>query len=283
IPIENSNFSVQTDMVIVAAGEEVRPDFHGTLEKDQKIFSGEVVGTVAAAIKSGGEATKQILFYLREGKRMPPEEKEQPKVIGLKDINLSYFKPQACQSKIASRKSAINEAQRCFSCGWCLAVIDEQSCLDCKLCFTRCPEHAVTMVERDTPLKVGTAMAGVSEEAVARICEAAHMYPDQVICYCHRVQAREIAAAILQGANTPEDISRATGARTGCGSLCITGIIRLLRAAGIKLTKAPGYQWYGITASIWDISPKLQQKYPEYYLAEDLQAINTVFPGGSKS
>ena len=58
----------------------------------------------------------------------------------------------------------------------------------------------------------------------------AHMYPDQVICYCHRVQAKEIAAAILQGARTPEDISRLTGARTGCGTLCITGMIRLLKS-----------------------------------------------------
>ena len=193
-------------------------------------------------------------------------------------------------------KLAVVDEQKCTGCAVCVnicpveaiwlekqgkkqrAVIDEQGCLDCKLCFNRCPEYAVTMVERDTPLTVGVDMAGVSEEAVAKICEAAHTYPDQVICYCLRVQAKEIAAAILRGAKTPEDISRASGARTGCATLCITGMIRLLRAAGIELTKAPGYQWYGIEASIWEISPELQQKYAQYYLADDLRAVNEVFP-----
>jgi bacterioferritin-associated ferredoxin len=163
-----------------------------------------------------------------------------------------------------------------------LAIVDEQTCLDCKLCFTRCPEYAITMAERRIPIHIGTAISGVSEKEIAKICEAAHTYPDQVICYCHRVQAKEIAAAILQGARTPEDVSRATGARTGCGTLCITGIIRLLQAADIELTKAPGYQWYGIKVSIWDIAPEIVQKYPEYYLVEDLRAINEVFPGGKK-
>ena len=196
---------------------------------------------------------------------------------------------------------AVVDAKKCTACSICVkicpveairlqkhgrkyqAVVDEKGCLDCKLCFVRCPEHAVTMVKREAPLTVGANLADVSEAAVARICESAHMYPDQVICYCLRVQAREIAAAILQGAKTPEDVSRVSGARTGCGTLCITGVIRLLRAAGIELSKAPGYQWYGIKASIWEIPPKLQQKYAQYYLADDLQAVNEVFPGGKNN
>ena len=135
------------------------------------------------------------------------------------------------------------------------------------------------MIERPEPLQVGVDLAGVSKAAVAEICEAAHMYPDQVICCCHRVQAKEIAAAILKGAKTPEDISRATGARTGCGVLCIAGALRLLKAAAVELTKAPGYQWNGADVSIWQITPELRQKYPEYYLAEDLKEINDVSKG----
>ena len=160
------------------------------------------------------------------------------------------------------------------------AVIDEQGCLDCTLCFTRCPEYAITMVERDTPLTVGVDMTGVSEDAVSRICEAAHMYPDQVICYCHRVQAKEVAAAILLGAKTPEAISRATGARTGCAVLCITSMIRLLHAAGVEITEAPGYQWYASDISIWNIPRALREKYPLYYLDEDLKSMNNLFPEG---
>jgi bacterioferritin-associated ferredoxin len=127
---------------------------------------------------------------------------------------------------------------------------------------------------------VGGEFGDVSEEAVQRICEAAHMYPEQVVCYCHRVQAKEVAAAVLKGAKTPEEISRATGVRTGCGVLCLSGIIRLLRAAGIRLDKAPGYQWYGAEVSIWAIPEAVRKKYSAFYVEEDLQAINKLFPGG---
>ena len=195
---------------------------------------------------------------------------------------------------------AVVDSQKCSGCGICvricpveairlkkrgkkhLAVIEESACLDCKLCFTRCPEYAIGMVRRDTPLQVGVDMSGVSEDAVTRICQTAHMYPDQVICYCHRVLAREIAAAILQGARMPEDLSKATGARTGCGTLCITGMIRLLRASGIELTGAPGDQWYGLKLSIWEIAPEVRRKYPQYFLNDDLQAVEVVFPKGKQ-
>ncbi len=197
---------------------------------------------------------------------------------------------------------AVVDAERCNGCALCvricptqamtleklepkslLAVVEGQKCLDCTLCVVRCPTYAVAMKAREVPIEVGTATTGVSEQEIDRLCRAAHMYPDQVICYCHRVKAGEIAAAILTGAETPEDVALATGARTGCGTLCITGVVRLLRAAGIALTKAPGYQWYGIRASIWDVPPELQAKYPHYYLAEDLQAIDRVFPKGEES
>ena len=198
-----------------------------------------------------------------------------------------------------AKNVAVVDAERCTACDICvricpvqairlekvaekkwLAVVDEQRCLDCTLCFTRCPKYAITMMERERPLTVGVDVATVAEEAVTEICERAHMYPEQVVCYCHRVQAKEIAAAIIKGAKTPEDVALATGARTGCGTLCISGVIRLLRASGIVLGKAPGYQWYGIKASIWDVPPELQAKYPLYYLADDVRAINEVFPTG---
>ncbi len=196
------------------------------------------------------------------------------------------------------RNLAVVDDQRCTACDICvricpvraialekqgekkwLAVVDGQKCVDCRLCVVRCPHYALAMVERDEPMEIGTVADDVWDKAIAGICESAHMYPDQVICYCHRVQAREIVAAVLQGAHSPEDVALATGARTGCGVLCITGVIRLLRAAGVMPAKAPGYQWYGINASIWDVKPDLQEKYSQYYLAEDLQAMNELFPG----
>ena len=108
------------------------------------------------------------------------------------------------------------------------------------------------------------------------------MYPDQVVCYCHRVEAKEIVAAILGGAKTPEEVAQKTGARTGCGVLCITEVIRLLRAAGLELGKAPGYQWYNLKVDIWTISPEIRQKYPQFYLESDRNALDKIFPGGKR-
>ncbi len=169
IPIENSNFSVKTDMVITALGEEYRLDFRRAFKNKQKIFNGEVVGTVADAIKSGGKAAKQILFYLTEGKRISPEEKEQPKAIEFKDLNLHYLEPQTRQSMIANRKSAIKEAQRCFSCGLCTACgncwlfcpdssafeadgqyqINYDYCKGCGICAEECPRGVIFMKEEE--------------------------------------------------------------------------------------------------------------------------------------
>ena len=197
-------------------------------------------------------------------------------------------------------KLAVVDKEKCSACSTCVnlcpveavtldktgerpaAHVDDRKCLACTICMTRCPEYAVVMTQRDEPLYFGVNADEVSQEEVAEICRQAHMFPEQIICYCRRIQARDVAAAILLGARTPEDISRSTGVRTGCGVLCITTVFRLLKAAGIEPDKAPGYQWYGAYLSIWDLPPEIVKKYPEYYLADDLQAMNRIFPGGKQ-
>lgn len=158
--------------------------------------------------------------------------------------------------------------------------IDPQRCLACTICMTRCPEQAIRMEKRDHPLYFGVDHTQADPEKVSQLCLAAHMYPEQIICYCRRTQAREVAAAILLGHRTPEAISLATGIRTGCGVLCITSVLRLLKAAGVELGKAPGWQWYGAYLTIWDLPAEVLQKYPEYFLSEDLAAMNKIFPPG---
>jgi NADH-quinone oxidoreductase subunit F len=159
--------------------------------------------------------------------------------------------------------------------------IDEEHCQGCTICVSRCPDHAIQMLPREHPFQVGAKLDVVTPQ-IEQICHAAHFYPDQVVCYCHRVQAKEIVAAILAGASSPEEVAQATGARTGCGILCITGIIRLLEGAGLKLNRAAGVQWYGNPATIWKISGEIKKKYPQYYLEADLVAVDTVFPKGEQ-
>jgi ferredoxin len=163
------------------------------------------------------------------------------------------------------------------------AFIDEKYCQACGICVSRCPEKAIGMQLRSSPLEIGIDTTRISDEEMHRICRAAHMYPDQIICYCRRVQVKEIVAAILAGAKTPEDVARMTGARTGCGVLCINGVIRLLRASGLELKQASGNQWYGNTISIWNLSDDIMKKFDkEFYLIRDRKAIDEVFPGGEK-
>ena len=198
-------------------------------------------------------------------------------------------------------KTAFVDELRCKGCQTCVRVcpvvairmeksaerriakIDELECVACGICINRCAEHALSFKDRETPLRIETRFDETISKEIEAICTKAHMYPEQVICYCHRIQAGKLVAAILAGGDTPEKLARMTGVRTGCGVLCITGVLRLLKAAGVELTKAPGYQWYGKMITIWDIPEAVIEKYgKQYYIREDRESMDQVFPGGGE-
>ena len=113
------------------------------------------------------------------------------------------------------------------------AAVEEPDCRGCANCADRCPFHAITMVKREEPFTVGVDVSRFDGAKILALCEKAHFHPQQVLCYCVGVRAEEVAAAILDGADTPEEISSRTGIRTGCTIECIQPILRLLEAAGI--------------------------------------------------
>lgn len=86
--------------------------------------------------------------------------------------------------------------------------VDASKCLDCTICFTRCPQHAISMQPRNDSLQFGLDWTKADAAEVKRICHVAHMHEEQVICFCRQTQAREVAAAILLGHDTPESRSR---------------------------------------------------------------------------
>lgn len=96
------------------------------------------------------------------------------------------------------------------------------------------------MVKREEPFTVGVDVSRFDGAKILALCEKAHFHPQQVLCYCVGVRAEEVAAAILDGADTPEEISSRTGIRTGCTIECIQPILRLLEAAGIQPQTQPG-------------------------------------------
>lgn len=165
------------------------------------------------------------------------------------------------------------------------AVVDAQRCRGCANCEQRCPEYAVSLIKRENPLLVGIDVNKVNYEDVVELCAKAKLHPEQHICYCVGTRAEEVAAAILSGVHTPEEVSLVTGVRTGCTIECIQPVLRLLEAAGCEL-KPPkgGWQWYGRTATAWDLPESVKQKYASrgFYFDEDKALLDRLVEKGKK-
>ena len=159
------------------------------------------------------------------------------------------------------------------------AVVDAETCSGCANCEQRCPEYALIMVKRDVPVTLGVSLEGVDRDQVHGLCTRARLNPEQLVCYCTATRAEEVAAAIIQGASTPEEISRATGVRTGCKVECIQPVLRLLEAAGLKPQPPKGgWQWYGRTVTAWEIPREVRDRYSSrgFYFDEDIKLLDRV-------
>ena len=191
---------------------------------------------------------------------------------------------------------------KCIGCGICTkvcpslamslvdrkAIVKESDCRGCGGCEQRCPVHAITMVKLEHPYTVKVDVSDVPYAEIEGICHKAKLNPEQIICYCTTTRAEEVAAAIIKGAKSPEDISRETGIRMGCKVECIQPILRLLKAAGVEPERPSGYQWYGLTPTVWDIPEDVKEKYGSrgFYFDEDIKLLNKVVaakPEGRKS
>jgi len=153
-------------------------------------------------------------------------------------------------------------------------VIDADLCIGCGRCVDRCPEDIMWMRERDTPLMVTVRPDEVAQDEVMALLEKAGIDPTISVCVCTLTPASEIAAAVVKGAETLEEICAMTGMRSGCGIYCVAPALRLLQAAG-RGEKAPGqHRWYPSALSIWDLSDEILARYPDSYLAEDKKAFD---------
>jgi len=185
------------------------------------------------------------------------------------------------------------DAEKCTGCKTCVkvcptlaiqivdrkAVIDSEKCRSCNNCQQRCPVYAITMVKREKPFKVYVDPATVERAKIEELCAKARFNPEQLVCYCTETRAEEVAAAILNGYDTPEKISLHTGIRTGCKVECIQPILRLLEAAGITPERPEGgWQWYGRTPTVWEIPDEVKAKYSKrgFYFDNDIELLNKV-------
>lgn len=159
------------------------------------------------------------------------------------------------------------------------AIINEDDCRACGNCEQRCPFYAIEMIPREEPMEVGVDISRFDYEEIKEICAKAHFNPEQVLCYCTGVRADEVAASILDGADTPEKVSLMTGIRTGCTIECIQPVLRMLEAAGCQLEPVEGgWQWYGTTATAWTIPDDVVEKYNSrgFYFEEDKELLDYI-------
>jgi NADPH-dependent glutamate synthase beta subunit-like oxidoreductase/NAD-dependent dihydropyrimidine dehydrogenase PreA subunit/bacterioferritin-associated ferredoxin len=311
-PVPDSRFTLEVDNVIVAIG--AQPDFSGFppslkttktglivddhgATRSRGIFAGGDIttgaGTVSGAIASGKNGAMAIHRFLR--KEAVEKAGEKREIVGVEELNPDYFysaakiSPRHLDSAEAAKsfaevrftfgeEEAWQEARRCFGCA-APVQYNVEDCRGCANCEQRCPAAAITIEPREQPFTVGVDPNEFSGAEILQICTRARVHPQQVVCYCTNTTAGEIAAAILKGARTPEDVSRATGARTGCTVLCIQSILKLLEAAGQSLTPGETHQYYRRTMTLWEIDEPTAKKYEDkgYHFAEDKRVIEQAF------
>lgn len=159
------------------------------------------------------------------------------------------------------------------------AKVTVDECRGCTNCESRCPFYAIKMIKREEPFTIGVDVSKYDSKAIFDICEKAHLNPEQVLCYCVGVRAEEVAAAILEGAKTPEEISSMTGIRTGCTIECIQPLLRMVEAAGLELKRNEnGWQWYGITPTAWTLPEEVIEKYNKrgFFFEEDKELLDRI-------
>jgi bacterioferritin-associated ferredoxin len=127
----------------------------------------------------------------------------------------------------------------------------------------------------------------VDASAIEALAARAGLPSSAGICVCTETTVAEIAASILLGADTPEKVSLATGARTGCTEICAHGILALLAAAGHART-APAntksqFQMYDMCGTLWGNvgadgagAAAIIQEFPNYPVARELQELHVL-------
>ncbi len=161
--------------------------------------------------------------------------------------------------------------------------VNRDRCVGCWNCEQRCPEHAIQMIPCE-PRILKTDLSRFDYRKIETLCRKARFHPKQVVCYCTASRADELAAAILAGAGSPDAVVLATGIGAGCGIECNQTIFRFLDAAGIEFNRPKdSWQWYGRTATVWDVAPELRKENPVFRFDEDRRLFERIIQAPVKS
>ncbi|MDQ7781388.1 MAG: 4Fe-4S binding protein [Desulfomonilaceae bacterium] len=185
------------------------------------------------------------------------------------------------------------DQEACSGCGQCVpicpagairmveetsAVVDEDRCIDCQSCIDRCKkENAISRVTRPSEVLRFVDHTDLDQSQIKTLCAKAGILPHMPVCGCSRTTGQETIAAILKGAETPEDVCARTGLRSGCGIYCATRIFQALEACGIEVENPPDRRWIKLTLGLADVPEevveRIDQAYPSCCVGEDWKRL----------
>ena len=161
-----------------------------------------------------------------------------------------------------------------------IAVMHDEHCYNIQSCLEICPDEAIVMRQLDEPFEVQVDIEAVDQKELTALCRKARLGRRTVICPCTGTTAGELAAAVLQGASNPDELSRMTGVRTGCSELCLQPMFDVLAAGGhTEMTRNPktGFQWYGRAGDLFGqaepdgtFTEEFEQMFPVYKPTREL-------------
>jgi Fe-S-cluster-containing hydrogenase component 2 len=111
-----------------------------------------------------------------------------------------------------------------------LAVVDENSCIACFRCIDVCDDDAILIAELAEPRRIGTRANDFDPAEIQQLCDQAGLDANQAACLCSSTKVKELAAAVLDGAESFEQLALATGAASGCLLYCSVPMRRILTA-----------------------------------------------------
>ncbi len=156
------------------------------------------------------------------------------------------------------------------------ASVDPEYCMGCLRCEDICPNGAVEIFKLPEPKLVqvpDSEIAGMDEIDLNALCLEAGLKADIPMCFCTWTLAKETATAIMQGAKNPQEVTRRTGVCTGCGIYCVSSVLKLLKAQYGEIEESESQLWVDSTVSMWDVPEEVEERYPEFHLKEDKQAL----------
>jgi ferredoxin len=151
-----------------------------------------------------------------------------------------------------------------------IAKVDNDTCVACFRCVDICDDDALLAHRREQPITFGFDTASVDPVAINELIQRSGVSPTRPICPCSLTSAQEVAASIIGGAQTMQDLALQTGVQSGCLMYCFAPVHRMLTTyLGHDLESPRKNQFYNTSTNIFDVSADIAAAYPQFHIAEE--------------